>query len=103
MYAGVPTTIPVIVAGVPSAVASSSGGAGVPSGDTAIAASFFDGRCKLDTAGPVPMRAPRAEQAVVEGADPREAGAIAAAEVEDDYRRALTAELVRRALEWAAG
>jgi CO/xanthine dehydrogenase FAD-binding subunit len=53
-------------------------------------------------AGPTPMRAPRAEQAVVEGADAREAGAIAAAEVEDDYRRALTAELVRRALEWAA-
>jgi CO/xanthine dehydrogenase FAD-binding subunit len=52
-------------------------------------------------AGPKPIRAPRAEAALLEGASAREAGAIAAAEVEDDYRAALTAELVRRAVEWA--
>jgi CO/xanthine dehydrogenase FAD-binding subunit len=52
-------------------------------------------------AGPTPQRAPRAEQALVEGASAREVGAIAAADVQDDYRAALTAELVRRAVEWA--
>jgi CO/xanthine dehydrogenase FAD-binding subunit len=52
-------------------------------------------------AGPKPVRAPAAEQALVEGAGAREVGVMAAAEVEDEYRRALTAELVRRAVEWA--
>jgi CO/xanthine dehydrogenase FAD-binding subunit len=52
-------------------------------------------------AGPTPQRAPRAELALVQGAGAREVGAIAAAEVQDDYRAALTAELVRRAVEWA--
>lgn len=52
-------------------------------------------------AGPTPRRAPEAERALLAGADAREAAELAAAVVEDDYRRALTAELVRRAIEWA--
>jgi CO/xanthine dehydrogenase FAD-binding subunit len=52
-------------------------------------------------AGPTPRRAPDAERALLAGAEPREAAELAAAVVEDDYRRALTAELVRRAIEWA--
>jgi len=53
-------------------------------------------------AGPRPRRAGAAEQALVEGAEPREAAALAAEPVEDGYRRALTAELVRQALVEAA-
>lgn len=49
-------------------------------------------------AGSTPVRARAAERAVVEGAGPVEAGRIAAAEVDDDHRRALVAELVRRAI-----
>jgi CO/xanthine dehydrogenase FAD-binding subunit len=53
-------------------------------------------------AGPVPVRAFAAERAVVDGANPREAAALAASAIEDDHRRALIAELVRRAIEEAA-
>jgi CO/xanthine dehydrogenase FAD-binding subunit len=43
-------------------------------------------------------RAARAEQALLEGADAREAGALAADEVEGAHRKALVAEVTRRAL-----
>jgi CO/xanthine dehydrogenase FAD-binding subunit len=52
-------------------------------------------------AGPVPQRAPAAERALVEGAEPREAGALAAERIEDGHRRALAAQLVREAVEAA--
>jgi CO/xanthine dehydrogenase FAD-binding subunit len=53
-------------------------------------------------AGPTPVRAVDAEAAVRRGASAVEAARIAGAELDDDYRRALTTELVRRALEEAA-
>jgi CO/xanthine dehydrogenase FAD-binding subunit len=53
-------------------------------------------------AGPTPVRVPDAERALCNGASATEAARIAGAEVDDDYRRALTAELVRRAIEEAA-
>jgi CO/xanthine dehydrogenase FAD-binding subunit len=49
-------------------------------------------------AGPTPIRTAGAEQAAAAGAAPAEVGALAAEGVEDDHRRALIAELVRRAL-----
>jgi CO/xanthine dehydrogenase FAD-binding subunit len=49
-------------------------------------------------AGPTPIRTAAAEQAAAAGAAPAEVGALAAEGVEDDHRRALIAELVRRAL-----
>ena len=52
----------------------------------------------LFAVGPTPRRAREAERALVAGADPREVGALAAAELDDPYRRALFAELVRRAV-----
>jgi CO/xanthine dehydrogenase FAD-binding subunit len=52
-------------------------------------------------AGPVPARAGAAERALADGAAPREAAALAAEDVEDDHRRALCTELVRRAIEEA--
>lgn len=52
-------------------------------------------------AGPTPLRAPAAEQALRDGAEAREAAALAAEALTDEYRRALTAELVRRAIELA--
>jgi CO/xanthine dehydrogenase FAD-binding subunit len=53
-------------------------------------------------AGPTPLRVPDAEAALRRGASAAEAAHIAGAELDDDYRRALTTELVRRALEEAA-
>jgi CO/xanthine dehydrogenase FAD-binding subunit len=53
-------------------------------------------------AGPTPVRAPAAERALVDGAEPREAAALAASSVEEGHRRALVAELVRHAIEEAA-
>jgi CO/xanthine dehydrogenase FAD-binding subunit len=50
-------------------------------------------------AGPAPIRAVAAEQAVVAGAWPGEAAELAADQVEGEYRRVLLAALVRRALE----
>jgi CO/xanthine dehydrogenase FAD-binding subunit len=52
-------------------------------------------------AGPVPRRAVDAEQAMLAGAEPREAAALAAGLVPEGPRRALCAELVRRAVEEA--
>ena len=50
-------------------------------------------------AGPRPLRAPAAERALEDGAAPQEAGDLAAEQIADGYRRALTAELVRSAIE----
>jgi CO/xanthine dehydrogenase FAD-binding subunit len=52
-------------------------------------------------AGPVPARTEAAERALAEGAEPREAAALAAQEVDDEHRRALCTELARRAIEEA--
>jgi CO/xanthine dehydrogenase FAD-binding subunit len=52
-------------------------------------------------AGPIPVRAEAAERALVDGAEPDEAAALAAREVEDEHRRALCTELARRAIEEA--
>jgi CO/xanthine dehydrogenase FAD-binding subunit len=52
-------------------------------------------------AGPVPVRAEAAERALAEGADAREAAALAVQDVEGEHRRALCAELARRAIEEA--
>ena len=54
-------------------------------------------------AGPIPVRAAAAERALASGAEPREAAALAAQEVEDEHRRALCTELARRAIEEAMG
>jgi len=53
-------------------------------------------------AGPAPVRASDAERALHRGASAEEAARIAGAALDDDYRRALTTELVRRAIEEAA-
>jgi CO/xanthine dehydrogenase FAD-binding subunit len=52
-------------------------------------------------AGPVPARAEAAERALAAGAEPREVATLAAADVEDEHRRALCADLARRAIEEA--
>lgn len=54
-------------------------------------------------AGPAPARAEAAERALAGGAAPHEAAALAAEGIEDDHRRALCTELVRRAAEEALG
>ncbi len=54
-------------------------------------------------AGPIPERAEAAERALADGADAREAAALAAQDVEDEPRRALCTELARRAIEEAMG
>jgi CO/xanthine dehydrogenase FAD-binding subunit len=53
-------------------------------------------------AGPTPVRVPDAERALCHGASAAEAARIAGADLDDAYRRALMAELVRRAIEEAA-
>jgi CO/xanthine dehydrogenase FAD-binding subunit len=53
-------------------------------------------------AASVPVRAPDAERALVDGAEPGEAAELAASSVDDGHRRALLTELVRRAIEEAA-
>jgi CO/xanthine dehydrogenase FAD-binding subunit len=58
-------------------------------------------RLALLGAGPVPARAEAAERALADGAEPREAAALAAQDVEDEHRRALCSELARRAIEEA--
>ena len=52
-------------------------------------------------AGPVPARALAAERALADGAEPAEAAALAAEDLEDEHRRALCTELARRAIEGA--
>lgn len=54
-------------------------------------------------AGPVPLRAEGAEQALSDGAEPNEAAALAAQGVENEHIRALCTELARRAIEEAVG
>lgn len=51
--------------------------------------------------GPTPVRAPEAERALRDGASSSKVAALAAAAVDGDHRRALVAELVRRAVEEA--
>lgn len=58
-------------------------------------------RIALLGAGPVPARAEAAERALADGAEPREAAALAAQDVEEEHRRALCGELARRAIEEA--
>jgi len=53
-------------------------------------------------AAPTPVRAPDAERALCHGATAAEAARIAGAQLDGDYRRALTTELVRRAIEEAS-
>jgi CO/xanthine dehydrogenase FAD-binding subunit len=60
-------------------------------------------RVALLGASDAPARAEAAEAALQGGAEPREAAALAAAEIEDDHRRALCTELARRAIEEALG
>jgi CO/xanthine dehydrogenase FAD-binding subunit len=71
-------------------------GAAVVRGGTEYAAIALLG------AGPTPLRVPDAERALCNGASAAEAAGIAGAELDDDYRRALTTELVRRAIEAVA-
>jgi CO/xanthine dehydrogenase FAD-binding subunit len=52
-------------------------------------------------AGPIPVRAQAAERALLDGAEPPEAAALAAQEIDDEHRRALCTELARRAIEEA--
>jgi CO/xanthine dehydrogenase FAD-binding subunit len=52
-------------------------------------------------AGPAPRRAREAEAALAGGADAAEAAALAAGSIDDEYLRALSTELVRRAIERA--
>jgi CO/xanthine dehydrogenase FAD-binding subunit len=71
----------------------------------AAVAVFKDGRtgvALLGTGG-APARAEAAERALADGAHEREAAALAAEGIGDDHRRALCAELVRRAIEEALG
>jgi CO/xanthine dehydrogenase FAD-binding subunit len=52
-------------------------------------------------AGPTPVRAPEAERALRDGAGSTEVAGLAVAAVDDDHRRALLTDLVRRAVEEA--
>jgi CO/xanthine dehydrogenase FAD-binding subunit len=52
-------------------------------------------------AGPTPLRATESERALLAGADAADAAALAGSLVAGDHRRALTTELVRRAIERA--
>jgi CO/xanthine dehydrogenase FAD-binding subunit len=70
-------------------------------GAAAVMASGGDARIALLGAGPVPARAEAAERALAGGAEPREAAALATQDLEDEHRRALCAELARRAIEEA--
>jgi CO/xanthine dehydrogenase FAD-binding subunit len=69
----------------------------------AVCHSHGSARVVLLSAGAIPLRAPEAERALLAGEDARSVGHLAAAEAEttDRYRRALIAELVRRAVEAA--
>jgi CO/xanthine dehydrogenase FAD-binding subunit len=70
-------------------------------GAAAVVASGSHAAIVLLGAGPMPVRAEAGERALTAGAEPREAAALAAQEVEDDHRRALCTELARRAIEEA--
>jgi CO/xanthine dehydrogenase FAD-binding subunit len=70
-------------------------------GAAAVVAPHGHAAIALLGAGPVPVRAEAAARALADGAEPREAAALAAQDVEDEHRRALCAELARRAIEEA--
>jgi CO/xanthine dehydrogenase FAD-binding subunit len=70
-------------------------------GAAAIVAPSAHAAVVLLGAGPAPVRAEAAERALAGGAEPREAAALAAQDVEDEHRRALCTELARRAIEEA--
>ena len=70
-------------------------------GAAAVVAAGGDAGIVLLGAGPAPVRAEAAERALAGGAEPGEAAALAAREVEDEHRRALCTELARRAIEEA--
>lgn len=53
-------------------------------------------------AAPTPLRARAAEQALADGAAAQDAASVAARDVDDPWRRALTAALVREAIEKTA-
>lgn len=69
------------------------------SGVAVVAAPEAGAAICLLAAGPAPRRAREAEAALQDGADPAEAAALAAAGIDDEYRRSLAGELTRRALE----
>jgi CO/xanthine dehydrogenase FAD-binding subunit len=71
-------------------------------GAAALVSSSGHAAIALLGAAPTPVRVHDAERALVGGAEPREAAALAASSIEEGHRRALVAELVRRALEEAA-
>jgi aerobic carbon-monoxide dehydrogenase medium subunit len=70
-------------------------------GAAALVAPGGHARVGLLGAGEVPARSEDAELALAEGAEPREAAALAARDIEDAHRRALCTELARRAIEEA--
>jgi CO/xanthine dehydrogenase FAD-binding subunit len=70
-------------------------------GAAAVIAPGGHARVALLGAGPTPARAGAAERALADGAESREAAAMAAQDVEDEHRRALCTELARRAIEEA--
>jgi CO/xanthine dehydrogenase FAD-binding subunit len=70
-------------------------------GAAAVVAADGSAGIALLGAGAVPARAEGAERALAAGAEPREAAALATAEIEDEHRRALCTELARRAIEEA--
>jgi CO/xanthine dehydrogenase FAD-binding subunit len=70
-------------------------------GAVAVIAPGGYARIALLGAGPVPLRAKAAERGLAAGAEPREAAALAVGDIEDEHRRALCAELARRAIEEA--
>ena len=70
-------------------------------GAAAVIAPGGHARVALLGAGPVPARAAAAERALADGAEPREAAALAAQDLEDEHRRALCTELARRAIQEA--
>jgi CO/xanthine dehydrogenase FAD-binding subunit len=70
-------------------------------GAAAVVPRGGDAGIALLGAGPVPVRAVAAERALAGGAEPREVAALAARDLEDEHRRALCAELARRAIEEA--
>jgi CO/xanthine dehydrogenase FAD-binding subunit len=67
-------------------------------GAAAVVAPGGHARIALLGAGPVPVRAEAAERALAEGAEPSDAAELAVQDLQDDHRRALCAELVRRAI-----
>jgi CO/xanthine dehydrogenase FAD-binding subunit len=70
-------------------------------GAAAVVAPGAHAAIALLGAGPAPIRAHAAERALADGAAPHEAAELAVADVEGDHRRALCADLARRAIEEA--